>query len=130
MTKMKSVNMQLPDVAGYEYSGEYRSPKIGEHFLSAVDALVKTAGTNMTAEFPILRPAPKWRDARPGDLENGPVHCRYSDNLDHMRNGKASEGYFCNYDACKHTDYAFGVCEDADGEQVDSYWRYCQVKDE
>lgn len=128
---MKAVNIQLPEVEGYEYSGEYRSPKAGEHYLAESDkpAIVKMATMPVSAEYPILRPSKKWRDARPGDLENGPVPCRYSDNLDDIRNGKATEGYFCTYDACQGTDYAFGVCEDADDEEVDSYWRYCQVKE-
>ena len=127
--KMVKVEMELPAVPGFEYTGEYRNPRRGECYLhDGDDPNVVTASYDITAEYPIMRKAAKWREARPSDLENGPVVCRYSDDSQEIETNP-SIGYFCGYDAIRGTEYPFAVMEEADGEEADGWFRYCQVKD-
>jgi len=127
--KMVKVEMELPRIQGFEYTGEYRTPKVGEAYLyDPDDAEVITAVHLITAEYPIMRKAEVWREARPSDLDNGPVVCRYSDDsLDIETNPEI--GFLVGYDACRGTEYPFAVAEEEDSDEPDGYYRYCQVKD-
>ena len=53
------IELDLPEVPGYEYTGEYRSPKLDEPFKAG--AGVRFGSGGMSAEFPILKKkAPKY----------------------------------------------------------------------
>lgn len=124
MSKTVKVEMELPAIEGYEYTGEYREFKVGEYFLTdTTKKIVEKAKYDSGAEYPIMRPVTKWRDARPGDLENGPVECRYKDGY---QDGW-EEGYFVAYSAAIDDDCRFG-CSDQD-DCMDDWYVYCQVKD-
>lgn len=127
--KMVKVEMELPAVPGFEYTGEYRNPRRGECYLhDQEDPNVVTASYDITAEYPIMRKATVWREARPSDLDNGPVVCRYSDDSQQIETNPEI-GYFCGYDACRGAEYPFGICCDEDDSGVDGYFRYCHVED-
>lgn len=122
MSKTVKVTFELPEVKGYEYTGEYGSPCAGEFYLDVEDG-VKKATYNMRGEYPIMRPIASWRDAKPSDLENGPVECRYKDG----HQDPWMEGYFTAYSAGEDDDLRFGVGDDT--ASLDGWYAYCQVKD-
>ena len=123
------VTMDLPLITGFEYTGEYRQPMQGEPFLRDTDNhIVDTSSYGMAAEYPIMRKAEVWREARPSDLDNGPVVCRYSDDSQDIETNPEI-GYLVGYDACRGTEYPFAVAEEKDSDEPDGYFRYCQVKD-
>lgn len=47
------VELNLPEVPGYEYTGEYRCPKIGEFFCNKNEAV--QCKYDFSSEYPILR---------------------------------------------------------------------------
>ena len=54
------IELDLPEVTGYEYTGEYRIPREGEPFKGSTD--VRFADAGITCEFPILKKkAPKYK---------------------------------------------------------------------
>lgn len=115
------VELELPEIKGFEYTGEYRAPKYEEWFYN--DIHVIRAESDYMAEYPIMRPVIKWRDARPGDLENGPVECRYRED----KRLDWEEGYFIAISVGKSDHLQFGVSDDED--IVDTWVQFCQVKD-
>ena len=54
------VEIELPEVPGYEYTGEYRPPNIGELFWSN-QKVVECSYGSLTSEYPILRVKEKPR---------------------------------------------------------------------
>ena len=115
------VELELPEVKGFEYTGEYRAPKYEEWFYN--DTHVTRAESDYMAEYPIMRPVAKWRDARPGDLENGPVECRYKDGFQ----DPWMQGFFTAYSAGEDDNLRFGIGDDR--ASLDEWYAYCQVKD-
>jgi hypothetical protein len=127
--KMVKVEMSLPLVEGFEYTGEYRCPMKGDLYLLDAEVPGATNATyNTPAEYPIMRKETSWREARPSDLDNGPVVCRYSDDSRDIETNP-DIGFFVGYDACRGTEYPFAVAEEEDSDEPDGYFRYCQVKD-
>lgn len=57
--KTVEVKMQMPEVPGYEYTGEYRQFKIGEYV--ADGDIVRQMDYNSLAQYPILRKIQKWK---------------------------------------------------------------------
>jgi hypothetical protein len=51
--KPMKVEIELPEVHGYEYTGEYRPPNIGELFWD--NQKVVQCSYSLTSEYPILR---------------------------------------------------------------------------
>ena len=123
MNKTVKVEMELPAIEGYEYTGEYREFKVGEYFLTdTTKKIVEKAKYNSGAEYPIMRPVTKWRDARASDLENGPVECRVRDHED----DDWEYGLFAGYSVEPNCEHRYCILED----DCLGYWHiYCQVKD-
>lgn len=131
MAKKKTVKVEVtfPLIEGFEYTGEYRSPKEGEVYLRDADEGNATKCTHfLAAGYPIMRKAETWREARPSDLDNGPVVCRYSDDSQDIETNPEI-GFLVGYDACRGTEYPFAVAEEEDHDEIDGWFRYCQVKD-
>lgn len=57
---MKTVNitMQMPVIAGYEYTGEYRTPAVGEVYIR--DGILLSSSYPTALQHPILKKKP-WR---------------------------------------------------------------------
>ena len=53
------IELDLPEIEGYEYTGEYRRPKEDEYYKGTVDA--RQADSDSGSEYPILKKkAPKY----------------------------------------------------------------------
>lgn len=119
--EIMKVELELPEIKGFEYTGEYRAPRHDEWFYN--DDRVTKAESDYMAEYPIMRPVAKWRDARPGDLENGPVACRCRDSI----RQDWSPAVFAAYSAAPSDELRYGMVDD-EGE-LGSWCAFCQVKD-
>ena len=54
------IELDLPEIEGYEYTGEYRKPKEDEYYKAVRDA--RQAESDSSSEYPILKKkAPKYR---------------------------------------------------------------------
>jgi hypothetical protein len=63
MTKTVKVTFDMPEVPGYEYTGEYRQCRAGETYMG--DGKPYTGST--ISAWPVLRKVPSWRPARVED---------------------------------------------------------------
>ena len=65
------IELELPEIPGYEYTGEYRPPKAGEWFCAG-DGTATRAWHNFTSCHPILRKVepskPKYRPYKGAEL--------------------------------------------------------------
>lgn len=114
----KKVEIDLPVLEGYEYTGEYRQPEAHEAFLGNNN--VPVYGKLSVGAFPILRKT-EWRDATLEDLKRCPLPCRVRD-YPH-----ADWTEWCVLTGWSKTDEQDDM-NWADGEE--GYWAYCQVLDE
>ena len=54
------IELDLPEIEGYEYTGEYRKPKEDEYYKAVRDA--RQAESDSSSEYPILKKkAPKYQ---------------------------------------------------------------------
>lgn len=62
-----NVLVDLPEIEGFEYTGEYRVPKDGEWFLDGTNNPYKYSGTfEMLSPLPIIKKkAPKYKKFKP-----------------------------------------------------------------
>jgi hypothetical protein len=78
MTK-QTIEIDVPE--GYEIVG-YRVPTEGEDFLCPRGtSAVLTAGSGILRQHMVVRKTPKWRPAKPSDLDNGPAPARFTNVL-------------------------------------------------
>lgn len=121
------VELELPEIEGYEYTGEFRPVRTQEYYLDTDNVPLYPAKRNGAVDgsyyYPIMRPVAMWRDARPGDLENGPVECRYKDGFQ----DPWMQGFFTAYSAGEDDNLRFGIGDDR--ASLDEWYAYCQVKD-
>jgi endonuclease YncB( thermonuclease family) len=78
------VDLQVEVPKGYELTGEYRAPVIGDFYLEASRRASK-ANINFSSSWLILRKVDTWRDATLDDLERvmdgETVECKYQERL-------------------------------------------------
>ena len=121
------VELELPEIEGYEYTGEFRPVRTQEYYLDTDNVPLYPAKRNGAVDgsyyYPIMRPVAMWRDARPGDLENGPVECRCRDTTTQ----EWSLATLAAYSAAPSDELRYGMM-DTEGE-LGAWFAYCQVKD-
>lgn len=115
------VEIELPEIDGYEYTGEYRCPKYGEYYLAANSL---TREKNQLDEGSIwarhiLRPVSKWivPDA------NTPigVKARFKDNP----LAESMTGVFWGVNPIQGSDFPYLAHEK--GSQYPLGWKHCEV---
>jgi hypothetical protein len=125
MNKTVKATVTLPEFEGFEYTGEVRELSQGDHYLDldVFQPEVAKWTKTYTSKFlyVVMRPVPTWRDARPSDLENGPVRCRCRD----TEKEEWQTGYLCAYMA--KDPFRFGISR-ADGK-LEQWSIFCQVQD-
>ena len=114
--------MELPELPeGYEYTGEYRPARADEWHMDGNDELSQSYETTM-GSYLIVRKS-KWRKAKPSDLDNGPVKCRYRD-----ESYDAWEtGHFIGFLANMDVDYPYMIGED-ETDLHGEWFAYCEVE--
>ena len=66
------IELELPEIEGFEYTGEYRAPKKGEWFFDSGEALMETSEDS--CEYPILKKiAPKYYSGHSLDDDKGVI---------------------------------------------------------
>jgi hypothetical protein len=92
------VDLQVEVPKGYELTGEYRIPSIGEYFLNSYNHPA-VANCEFVSRWLILRKVDTWRDATLDDLkrvmDGETVECRYVDG-NHMYYGFRLVGWNTN----------------------------------
>ncbi len=120
---MVKVEMELPELPeGYEYTGEYRPARADEWYMDGNDELSQSYDTTM-GSYLIVRKS-KWRKAKPSDLDNGPVKCRFRDE----RRSDWKDGYFVGFHAHAGTDYPYMVVIEETDNYYDNWYAYCEVE--
>ncbi len=120
---MVKVEMELPELPeGYEYTGEYRPARADEWHMDGNDELSQSYDTTM-GSYLIVRKS-KWRKAKPSDLDNGPVKCRYWDDP----SVGWTDGYLMGFHAYPGTDYPYMVVIEETDDDYDNWYAYCEVE--
>lgn len=119
------IDLQGPPV-GYEYTGEYRAPKVGEPYINPFNAgLVSKASSDHPYPRFILREVTKWRDATVEDairaIRGEKVVARMRDAIDdEWKMGERLIGYISGAEHPWVCGIHFGA---------DSRYKYCQVQE-
>jgi hypothetical protein len=83
MTKIVKVTLGMPEVEGYEYTGEFRKIVDGELYLN--DGMVRHGRT--CGQYPVLRKIDRWRSATVEDairaLQGIRIEARFWDSALH-----------------------------------------------
>lgn len=119
---MVKVEMELPELPeGYEYTGEYRPARADEWHMDGNDELSQSYETTM-GSYLIVRKS-KWRKAKPSDLDNGPVKCRFRDST----YDDWETGYFIGFHASPDVDCQYMIGE-GDEDLHGEWYAYCEVE--
>ena len=123
------VDLQVEVPKGYELTGEYRPPVIGELYLSG-DNYACVANIDFITRWLILRKVDTWRDATLDDLkrvmDGETVECRCRDEVtDTWRADLLLRGCFLRYDDRR----VWAAVPPSDEPQAFIYYYHCQVKE-
>jgi len=113
------VEIDLPEIDGFEYTGEYRKPKKGEWYYSGLCAV--HAEYSIGCCLPILKPVEKWITPT---LEYMQEYYRWGEDV---------EARFRNCDSDDwHYTLLLGI-EDGDTDPYIDYnnddYKYCEIKE-
>ena len=115
--KMK-VEIELPEIEGFEKIAEFRRPKKGERFWDGFDVL--EAGYTHDIPRLILKPVEKWIVPTMEYLQK------------YYRWGELVEARFKDF---RDIDWEYGYlthirpCDDWYQEDNEDYWKYCEIKE-
>lgn len=115
------VEIDLPEIEGYEYTGEYRGPKCGEFVLS--DSLSIAKANECFKPMHILEPVEKWIVPT---IEYMQEHYRWGERPEVRVRDSKSEVW-------NSTEGLINInMVDDDCERFECYWdyyKYCEIKE-
>ncbi len=74
---MPKIEMDLPEVEGYEYTGKYGYASPGDYYLCNITVLLNNYSDSTIKQYPILKKK-RWRAGQDGDyhtIRDGEIGC-------------------------------------------------------